>query len=86
MVASDIKSKLIAMLQVGGRNQEIAFSVVHGLKGSLAAGCVRVFSADGFKRYFYALTFGNRLERRGGVAGEFVCNECRATTWRKDSG
>lgn len=31
-VAGDVKTKLIPVLQVGGRNQEMAFSVVHELK------------------------------------------------------
>ena len=34
----------------------MAFSVVHELKGRLAAGCVPVFSTDGLKHYYYALT------------------------------
>jgi transposase-like protein len=55
-IASDVKTKLIPVMQVGGRNQEVAFSVVHELKGRLAAGCVPVFSTDGLRHYFYALT------------------------------
>jgi len=34
----------------------MAYSVVHELKGRLAAGCVPVFSTDGLKHYYYALT------------------------------
>jgi len=34
----------------------MAFHVVHELKGRLRAGCVPVFSTDGLKHYFYALT------------------------------
>ena len=55
-IASDVKTKLIPVMQVGGRSQEIAFAVVHELKGRLAAGCVPVFSTDGLRHYFYALT------------------------------
>lgn len=55
-VAHDATTKLIPVLQVGGRSQEMAFSVVHELKGGLAAGCVPVFSTDGLKHYYYALT------------------------------
>jgi IS1 family transposase len=55
-VATDGKTKLIPVLQVGGRHQEMAFAVVHELKGRLATGCVPVFSTDGLKHYFYALT------------------------------
>jgi hypothetical protein len=55
-IASDVKAKIIPVMQVGARNQEMAYSVVHELKGRLAAGCVPVFSTDGLKHYFYALT------------------------------
>jgi len=55
-IASDVKTKLIPVMQVGGRSQETAFSVVHELKGRLADRCVPVFSTDGLKHYFYALT------------------------------
>jgi IS1 family transposase/transposase-like protein len=55
-VATDVKTKLVPVMQIGGRSQEMAFSVVHELKGSMAAGCVPVFSTDGLRHYFYALT------------------------------
>jgi hypothetical protein len=50
-IASDVETKLIPVMQVGGRSQEVAFSVVHELKGSLMTGCVPVFSTDGLKHY-----------------------------------
>jgi hypothetical protein len=58
---------LVPVLQVGGRTQEVAYRVVHELKGRLRTGCVPVFSTDGLKHYFYALTahFG-RWEREDG--------------------
>ena len=55
-IASDAKTKLIPVMQVGGRSQVMAYGVVHELKGRLAAGCVPVFSTDGLRHYFYALT------------------------------
>jgi hypothetical protein len=55
-VVTDVKTKLIPVLQVGGRNQEMAYSVVHELKHRLLTGCVPVFSTDGLKHYYYALT------------------------------
>ena len=55
-LAQDAKTKLIPVMQVGGRSQEMAFAFVHELKGRLAADCVPVFSTDGLKHYFYALT------------------------------
>jgi len=57
----------------------MAYQVVHELKGRLAVGCVPVFSTDGLKHYFYALTahFGQWLPQEGKkpvwvVWGEFV--------------
>jgi IS1 family transposase len=55
-VASEARTKIIPMMQVGSRTQDMAYSVVHELKGRLEAGCVPVFSTDGLKHYFYALT------------------------------
>jgi hypothetical protein len=51
-IASDAKTKIIPVMQVGARNQEMAFSVVHELKGRLAVGGEPVFSTDGLKHYF----------------------------------
>jgi len=55
-IANNAKAKIIPVMQVGARNQEMAYSEVHELKGRLAVGCVPVFSTDGLKPYFYALT------------------------------
>jgi len=55
-VVSDATTKIIPVVQVGGRTQEMAYHVVHELKGRLRAGCIPVFSTDGLKHYFYALT------------------------------
>jgi hypothetical protein len=55
-VATDLKTKLIPVLQVGGRGQVMAYRVVHELKGRLVADCIPVFSTDGLRSYFYALT------------------------------
>lgn len=65
----EAKSKLIPVIQLGPRTQVMAYSVVHELKDRLKPGCVPVFSSDGLKHYFYALTahFGEwlrRMERR----------------------
>ena len=63
-VVSDATTKIVPVIQVGGRTQEMAYRVVHELKGRLRPGWVPVFSTDGLKDYFYALTahFG-RWER-----------------------
>jgi IS1 family transposase len=55
-VASDAQTKIVPVLQIGGRTQEMAYGVVHELKSRLKVGCVPVFSTDGLKNYFYALT------------------------------
>ncbi|MDO8971414.1 MAG: hypothetical protein Q7U74_12045 [Saprospiraceae bacterium] len=55
-VVSDATTKIFPVIQVGGRTQEMAYHVVHELKGRLRSGCVPVFSTDGLKHYFYALT------------------------------
>ena len=52
----DAKTKLIPVIQLGTRTQDMAYSVVHELKTRLTPGCVPVFSSDGLKHYFYALT------------------------------
>ena len=55
-VAYEAKFKLITVLQLGPRTQQMAYSVVHELISRLEPGCVPVFSSDGLKHYFYALT------------------------------
>jgi len=55
-VVSDATTKIVPVIQVGGRTQEMAYKIVHELKGRLRPGCVPVFSTDGLKNYFYALT------------------------------
>ena len=52
----DAKTKLIPVLQLGPRNQSMAYAVVHELKDRLKAGMVPVSSSDGLKHYYYALT------------------------------
>ena len=44
------------VLQIGPRSQAMAYSVVHELKRRLKTDCVPIFSSDGLKHYFYALT------------------------------
>ena len=55
-VVSDAPTKIVSVIQVGGRTQEMTYQVVHELKERLRPGCVPVFSTDGLKNYFYALT------------------------------
>jgi len=55
-VAIDVTKKLVPVMQIGGRTQEIAYGVIHELKRRLKEACVPVFSTDGLRLYFYALT------------------------------
>lgn len=55
-VACEAKTKIVPVIQVGARTQDMAYSVVHELKSRMKADCVPVFSSDGLKHYFYALT------------------------------
>ena len=54
--ACDVATKIIPVIQVGGRTQEMAFHVVPELKGRLRPGCVPVFNTDGLRHYFFAVT------------------------------
>ena len=66
-VVCDAKTKIVPVMQLGSRTQEMAYSVVHELKSKLKVGCVPVFSTDGLAHYFYALTahFGEWVRAEG---------------------
>ena len=53
---TDVKTKLVPVLQLGGRTQAMAFSVMHELSGRLRVGNLPVFSTDGLRHYYDALT------------------------------
>jgi IS1 family transposase len=55
-LAIDAQTKLIPAMHVGGRTKEDAFVLVHDLKQRLAPDCVPVFTTDGLRSYFYAIT------------------------------
>ena len=65
--ACETRTKLIPVLQLGPRSQEMAYAVVHKLKARLNPGCVPVFSSVGLKHYSYALTahFGEWVTLQG---------------------
>ncbi len=65
--ALDARTKIIAALKVGPRTQPMAHAVVHALVKVLAPDCLPVFTSDGLKLYFYALTahFGSWIESTG---------------------
>ncbi len=55
-LALDPLTKIIPVLHLDARTQAAAHAVVHELHGRLAIGCLPVFTSDGLKLYFYALT------------------------------
>jgi transposase-like protein len=63
----EAKTKIIPVIQLGARTQDVAYSVVHELKSRLQAGYIPIFSTDGLKHYYYALTahFGEWIVRDG---------------------
>jgi IS1 family transposase len=68
-LAIDPCTKILPVLQLGPRTQNMAHSVIHSLRQILASGCIPLFTSDGLNVYFYALTahFGQWREvcRRG---------------------
>jgi IS1 family transposase/transposase-like protein len=68
-LAIDPLTKILPVLQLGPRTQNMAHTVIHSLRQILATGCVPLFTSDGLNLYFYALTahFGQWLQvgRRG---------------------
>lgn len=66
-VATEPLSKLVPVLQLGMRTQDVAHSVIHELHQRLAADCLPLVTSDGLNLYFYALTahFGNWVESAG---------------------
>jgi IS1 family transposase len=73
-VAMDATTKLIPVLKLGPRKQEVAYAVVHTLKAMLAPGCIPAFTSDGLNMYFYGLTahFGHWQESPDGGKPQWV--------------
>ena len=65
--AVDSHTKIIAVLKIGPRTQHMAHSVVHAIVKVLAPDWLPIFTSDGLKLYFYALTahFGSWVETVG---------------------
>ncbi len=68
-LAIDPCTKILPVLSLGPRTQNMAHTVIHSLREILAPGCIPLFTSDGLNVYFYALTahFGHWLagSRRG---------------------
>ena len=63
-LAIDPLTKILPVLYLGPRTQNMAHTVIHTLRESLASGCLPLFTSDGLNLYFYALTahFGQWLQ------------------------
>ena len=55
-VAMEATSKVIPVMKLGPRTLDMAMGVVHELCERMPSGCTPIFSSDGLKLYFYALT------------------------------
>ena len=55
-LALDPRTKLIPALALGPRTQHTAHTLVHSLRAVLAPACIPVFTTDGLRLYFYAIT------------------------------
>src|SRR5262249_42721358 len=55
-LAIDPCTKLLPVLQLGPRTQNLAHQLIHSLRQLLAPGCIPLFTSDGLNCYFYALT------------------------------
>jgi IS1 family transposase len=68
-LAIDPSTKILPVLHLGPRTQNMAHLLMHSLRRILAPDCIPLFTSDGLNLYFYALTahFGHWLEvsRRG---------------------
>ncbi len=68
-LAFDPLTKIVPVLHLGLRTQNVAHQLIHSLRQALAPGCVPLFTSDGLNLYFSALTahFGQWLpgSRRG---------------------
>ena len=89
-LAIDPLTKIVPVLQLGPRTQNVAHRVIHSLRQILAPGCLPLFTSDGLNLYFYALTahFGHWLEvgRRGRqwqVAAELIYGQVKKSYRRR---
>jgi IS1 family transposase/transposase-like protein len=55
-LAIDPQTKVLPVLQLGPRTQNMAHRLIHSLRQALAPGCLPLFTSDGLNLYFYALT------------------------------
>jgi IS1 family transposase len=62
-LAIDPLTKILPVLQLGPRTQNMAHLLIHSLRQILAPGCLPLFTSDGLNLYFYSITahFGQWL-------------------------
>ena len=71
-LAIDSRTKILPVLQLGPRTQNMAHVLVHSLRQRLAPGCLPLFTSDGLNLYFYALTAHFGQWREVGCRGRNV--------------
>jgi IS1 family transposase/transposase-like protein len=54
--AVDAQTKLLLATHIGRRTQADANLILHRVKATLAATCIPIFTTDGLRQYFYAIT------------------------------
>jgi transposase-like protein/IS1 family transposase len=92
-LAIDPLTKIVPVLHLGPRTQNVAHRVIHSLRQLLAPGCLPLFTSDGLNLYFYAITahFGQWLEviqrgrhvRQWQVAAELIYGQVKKNYRRR---
>jgi IS1 family transposase len=91
-VAMEVTTKLMPVIQLGRRTLERAYAVVHELRQRMQPGMpLPVFSSDGLRLYFYALTthFGQWFMPEDGhkrvwqMAGDFIYGQVKKLQRRR---
>jgi IS1 family transposase len=71
-LAIDPLTKIVPVLHLGPRTQQMAHVLIHSLRQRLAPGCLPLFTSDGLNCYFYALTAHFGQWREVGLRGRKV--------------
>jgi transposase-like protein len=91
-VAMDATTKLVPVIQLGPRTLEMAYAVVHELRQRMSVrAALPVFSSDGLRLYFYALTahFGRWVlpdgsrKRMWQLAADFIYGQVKKLQRRR---
>ena len=69
----DPRTKLLPVLQLGPRTQNMAHVVIHSLRQMLAPGCLPLFTSDGLNLYCYAARGSLRTVAKGWVREGGTC-------------